>query len=174
MIKIEVQDACAVCVQPQLLTTGMVGAVVEFSFDEAWDGLTRCAVFADGMVAKDVLLSGNTCVIPHEVLTTSGHVLCVGVYGTNAAGDVAIPTVYAEVGMIRPGADPTGDESYPPAPSVAAQLQERIEALEESAGQGGIGGKTPEKGVDYWTEEDKVEIVQEVLAQLPAWTGGSY
>ena len=111
MIKVEIHGAYAACVQPQLLTTGMVGAVVEFSFDEVWDGLTKCAVFTDGVVAKDVLLHGNTCVIPHEVLTTSGHVLCVGVYGTNAAGDVAIPTVYAEVGMIRPGADPTGDES---------------------------------------------------------------
>lgn len=26
---------------------------------------------------------------------------------------------------------------------------------------------TPEKGVDYWTEEDKAEIVQDVLDALP-------
>ena len=35
-------------------------------------------------------------------------------------------------------------------------------------------GKTPEKGVDYWTEEDKAEMVDAVLAALPTWTGGSY
>lgn len=28
-------------------------------------------------------------------------------------------------------------------------------------------GAVPEKGVDYWTEEDKEEIVQDVLDALP-------
>lgn len=31
----------------------------------------------------------------------------------------------------------------------------------------GEPGQTPEKGVDYWTEEDKAEIVQDVLDALP-------
>lgn len=35
-------------------------------------------------------------------------------------------------------------------------------------------GKTPEKGVDYWTESDKSGIVSDVLAALPTWKGGSY
>lgn len=35
-------------------------------------------------------------------------------------------------------------------------------------------GKTPEKGVDYWTEADKTEMVDAVIAALPTWTGGSY
>ena len=35
-------------------------------------------------------------------------------------------------------------------------------------GAPGQDGKTPEKGVDYWTEEDKAELVNEVLAALPA------
>ncbi len=34
--------------------------------------------------------------------------------------------------------------------------------------------KTPEKGVDYFTEEDKSELVNAVLAALPTWEGGSY
>ncbi len=34
--------------------------------------------------------------------------------------------------------------------------------------------KTPEKGVDYFTEEDKAELVSSVLAALPTWEGGSY
>lgn len=32
----------------------------------------------------------------------------------------------------------------------------------------------PQKGVDYWTDEDKQEIVNEVIAALPSWTGGDY
>lgn len=30
-----------------------------------------------------------------------------------------------------------------------------------------ISGKTPEKGVDYWTDADKQEIINSVLAELP-------
>lgn len=38
----------------------------------------------------------------------------------------------------------------------------------------GAAGHTPEKGVDYWTAADKSGIVDDVLAALPTWTGGSY
>ncbi|MGN0683093.1 MAG: hypothetical protein ACI4JY_05395 [Oscillospiraceae bacterium] len=41
-------------------------------------------------------------------------------------------------------------------------------------GEPGADGYTPVKGTDYWTEEDKAEIVDDVLAALPTWTGGSY
>lgn len=32
----------------------------------------------------------------------------------------------------------------------------------------------PQKGVDYWTDTDKQEIVNDVIAALPSWTGGDY
>ena len=32
----------------------------------------------------------------------------------------------------------------------------------------------PVRGTDYWTEEDQQSIVNDVLAELPVWTGGSY
>ena len=35
-------------------------------------------------------------------------------------------------------------------------------------------GLKPVKGTDYWTEADKTEIVNDTLAALPTWTGGSY
>ena len=41
-------------------------------------------------------------------------------------------------------------------------------------GADGKDGKTPIKGVDYWIEADKQEIVNDTLAALPKWTGGSY
>lgn len=143
MMHIEIRGASATCVQPQLLTVGMVGARVRFSFDESWAGLTRCAVFTDGMVTRDVLLEGESCPIPAEVLTEVGRVLCVGVYGTNEAGDMVIPTVFAQTGMVRPGALPSGDESYVPLPDVTGQIHSRIEALEarvKELAEGGTGG----------------------------------
>ncbi len=41
-------------------------------------------------------------------------------------------------------------------------------------GSKGDPGKTPVKGVDYWTEQDKQEMIQGVLQMLPKWNGGVY
>lgn len=41
-------------------------------------------------------------------------------------------------------------------------------------GKDGTNGKTPVKGTDYWTAADKAEIVNDTLAAMPKWTGGSY
>ena len=38
----------------------------------------------------------------------------------------------------------------------------------------GEPGKTPEKGVDYYTDSDKQEMVNLVLNALPTWQGGAY
>lgn len=38
----------------------------------------------------------------------------------------------------------------------------------------GQDGKTPVKGEDYWTEEDKTEMVNDVLAALPIGEGVRY
>lgn len=38
-------------------------------------------------------------------------------------------------------------------------------------GEQGPPGKTPVKGVDYWTEADKQQIVQDVIAELPVYNG---
>lgn len=38
----------------------------------------------------------------------------------------------------------------------------------------GEAGYTPVKGTDYWTNADKTEIVNDVLAALPTWSGGAY
>lgn len=43
-----------------------------------------------------------------------------------------------------------------------------------ATGPAGAAGKTPVKGTDYWTAADKAEMVQDTLAALPTWTGGSY
>lgn len=43
-----------------------------------------------------------------------------------------------------------------------------------SAGPAGADGHTPVKGTDYWTAADQQAIVNDVLAALPTWEGGSY
>ena len=41
-------------------------------------------------------------------------------------------------------------------------------------GDTGAPGHTPVKGTDYWTADDQKTIVNDVLAALPTWEGGSY
>ena len=41
-------------------------------------------------------------------------------------------------------------------------------------GKTGADGKTPVKGADYFTADDKTEMINLVLAALPTWNGGSY
>nr|DAE39119.1 MAG TPA: nucleoid-associated protein [Caudoviricetes sp.] len=135
MIIIHCARACAhLASPPELLTAGMAKAVtVEFEFTEDWAGLTKTAVFTNGKTTVDVLQShwqGNTVTIPAEVLTTAGRYVRVGVYGSNADG-VALPTIWADLGKVRPGAEPSGDASTDPALPVWAQLQALIGDLDD-------------------------------------------
>ena len=43
-----------------------------------------------------------------------------------------------------------------------------------AAGKDGANGKTPVRGTDYWTDADKTDMLNDVLAALPTWNGGSY
>lgn len=112
-----------------LLTAGMSKAeTVRFVFSDDWDGLSKTAVFTDGVKTVDVLppgWDGDTVPIPHEILTTAGRTARVGVYGTNASG-VVLPTVWATLGKVQPAAEPSGDPSTDPTLPVWAQLQEII------------------------------------------------
>lgn len=50
-------------------------------------------------------------------------------------------------------------------------LIEEIELTPGPQGEKGDPGETPVKGTDYWTEQDKTEIVNEVIAALPVYNG---
>lgn len=53
-------------------------------------------------------------------------------------------------------------------------LNGKLQYNGSDVGLKGDKGDTPVKGTDYWTEADKAEIVNDTLAALPTWTGGSY
>ena len=135
MFTVLCKKACAEmsCRRP-LLTAGMAKAeTVEFQFSVDWGGLSKTAVFTDGMKTVDVLPSGwdgDTVPIPHEILTTAGRTARVGVYGTNASG-VVLPTVWVSLGKVQSAVEPSGDPSTDPTLPVWAQLQEQIGDLND-------------------------------------------
>lgn len=110
---------------------GIIGAVVKFSFSSEWEGLTKTVVFRAGDVSKDVLDVQEFAVIPAECTAEAGVSLEIGVYGVDAENTIAIPTMWAVIGPIQDGADPSGDATTDPTLPVWAQLQQRLKQLEE-------------------------------------------
>lgn len=135
MILIDVSGANAIVRKQDTLTSGMVGATVVFRFDEDWNSLAKTAVFRAGKVTKDAIVVDSMAEIPHEVLVHYGYALEVGVYGTADDGAVVIPTIWAKTDRIKPGADPSGDQSLDPSLPIWAQMQEQIEAMYRSSGE---------------------------------------
>lgn len=87
-----------------------------------------------------------------------------------------------DIGLTGPQGEPFKYEDFTP---------EQLEALKVKGDKGDKGdaftyadftpeqleslkGPAPVKGVDYWTESDKTEIVNDVLAQIPNYNKESF
>ena len=113
------------------ISKGLVGATVSVEYtDSAWDGLTKTIVFRSS-VTKDVVATGSEIVIPAEVVSRAGVNLYMGVYGVDAANNVVIPTIWAELGLVHGAAAPSGDTSIDPTLPVWAQIQGMIGNLDD-------------------------------------------
>ena len=130
MIKITANGVCARAQRLEPLTSGMVGAKVAFALSPDFDGLTVTAVFTNGAVTKDVLNPGDECFIPPEVLESAGKTVKVGIYAVRGS-ELVIPTVYAPIGVVLPGADPSGDTSTSATFPVWAQIEAMIGSLDD-------------------------------------------
>lgn len=115
-----------------LITSGMIGLVAEFTFSSEWQDLTKLAVFKAGSVVKTVKIVDNAVVVPWEVLDKPNVLLRIGVYGVNPDCTLAIPTIWADVSKVYPGADPNADPAMDPTLPVWQDLINRVEDLEES------------------------------------------
>lgn len=132
MIKLYASLRRAFCLNQDLLTTGSVGIPVRFGFSDEWEGLGKVAVFRGSGKSVDVVLTGEECCVPPEVLTDAGGVLSIGVYGTDGE-ETVIPTVYVEAGEILPGAELSDNEPEELTPSLVAQILAALEdALDEA------------------------------------------
>lgn len=153
MIKFYARGRCAQALADNPVTTGSVGIPVQFSFSQEWDALQKIAVFRAGDAAVDVALTGDATTVPADVLTTAGLPLMIGVYGAAADGTVVIPTVWAKVEQIKPGAIPSGVDPSEPAPSWVAQVQqiaadayEMANDVKEAAENGEFDGEPGQTG----------------------------
>ena len=136
MLTFQFTGADGVMTVPETITAGMIGKQVRLEFSEEWKDLSKTAVFTAGGITRDVVGVEDLAVIPAEVLTRMHTPLYVGVYGTDAAGNIAIPTIRVKGPEIQPGAFPSGDRSADPDLPVWAQIQSQMDALRRSGLQG--------------------------------------
>lgn len=151
-MKVIINKTCATVSGAEILTSGMVGKTIDVEFSAEWSDLIKIAVFTNGAVTHDVIEPTGTITIPWEVLAIPNKRVSVGFYGyTIEDGEkvLAIPTIWAELGAVRAGADPSGDPSAELSPTVAEQLQsdvndldERVTEIEEHGGGGGTTDHT--------------------------------
>ena len=136
MLTFRFTGADGVMTASETITTGMMGKQVKLEFSEEWKDLNKTAVFTAGVVTRDVVGVEDVVVIPAEVLEKAGQSLYVGVYGTDADGTVAIPTIRVQGPLIQPGASPSGDPSTMEDLPVWAQIQAALENLRREGLQG--------------------------------------
>lgn len=109
---------------------GLAGATVSFSFDDPlWATLEKIAVFR-GCCTKDVELSGEEAVLPQEVISVPGVPVRVGIYGWDAEKGLVIPTLWADLGTVKPSADASGDPAGDPEFAPWVELRQDVGDLE--------------------------------------------
>lgn len=174
-LSVACEDQVLSFVETPFITSGDVNEdTVVFEFSSEWEGFTKTAVFyRNESEVFHVLLKDNSCIIPHEVLANPG-VLYFGVFGNL---DDRVKTSEIITYTIRRGAVTEATKVSDPTPDIYAQLLTRYEEIMDvkiRADNGEFNGKTPLRGVDYWTDEDKTEIVNAVIAALPDGSEVSY
>lgn len=164
-ITVEVTGAHAQASSSGLLTSGMVGVPVTFIFDEVWDGLIKTALFRAGGTTVGVHEMSDRVQMPWEVLEKQNCTLYVGVCGMSEDGTLVIPTVWAQVGTVMPGADPDATPGADPTLPVWKQTLDIARGAEQMAmdvymdAQAGMfDGYSPVRGIDYWTDADIAQI----------------
>lgn len=155
MIRVTVTGRTASATSDEPITTGSVGIPVAFELSEDFAELAAVATFACGPRRADVALVGSPVTVPAQLLRHGGHRLSVGVLGAAPDGTVVIPTIWADVGVVRPGAEPSGIDPAQPTPSWAAQVQEAaasavdaVTSVSEAAARGDFDGFTPTATVE--------------------------
>lgn len=117
--KVKVTGTRAYTTEALDIPQGIVGATVSFEFGPEWAGLTKNVVFVG---AKDVEILGiqDSVYLPPEVVSTPNIIVRVGVVGVDGNKKMVIPTLWADLGAVKPAAPV--DMGYDPTLPIWAQL----------------------------------------------------
>lgn len=153
MIYIKANSRAATATIDDPLTTGSVGIEVSFDLSEDWEGLARTAVFHSGNTEVDVFLTDTNCNVPPECLLTEGNILRIGVYGTDGQGNLVIPTVYVDVGIVELGTVPSGIDPEVYTPEFSDQLMAAVTEAVDTAREANANSEAAVERADQALEE---------------------
>lgn len=131
MLAFHFSGASGEMTESQMLTAGMVGKQVKFTFSEEWDGLRKVAIYQAGGITESTVDVQEVDTIPPQVLSEPLQKLYVGVYGVAEDGSVVIPTVFVEGPFIHISATLSDDPDFDPENTFWIRLEEAMGELAE-------------------------------------------
>jgi hypothetical protein len=153
---IHVSGVKALALDRRDIPAGITGAVLELVYDDPiWDNLVKTVVF-QGTKTVQVFNAGSIVKFPPEVAAAKNTNVKVGVYGVDSDGLGVIPTLWADLGVVKPSAA----GSFPPpqeqTPSLWVQVLGSIGDLEK---------------LDTENRENLVAAINEVLDKVGSGGG---
>lgn len=176
MINVDILSNGQIIAYGTTITDSVRTEKIHFNFPESWNGYVKKAVFKTGETTVNVFLNADEtmctgedeCFIPHEVIKSPQFT--VSVFGVS--GDSRVTSEQAIIKVTESGytkgdfpANPTPLE-YEQLINLANDTKHLAQSVRNDAdngafkgekGDNGINGEdgyTPQKGVDYFTDED--------------------
>ncbi len=112
------------------LTAGMAGVPVEITTDRAWEGLTKTLVCRGGNRQIPIVLGTETPTAAWETLVEGTH-LYLGLEGRNEAGNLILPTTWADCGLVHPSAAGSHQTAAPTPNEVEQMLTLTAQACQQ-------------------------------------------
>ncbi len=148
--------------------TGMDGCVCTPSF-------ARCGIIHNPSFVQEEVdgVTVVTCTVPPEVIQPPQFDACIYGYDTASSTRITVASCPVWVGKSGYACAPP-----PPSPTVYEQMiavsAETKDIAQSVRADADAGVFTPQKGVDYFTDADKVELVQQILDAAPFAEGVSF
>ena len=80
------------------LVQGSIGETVKLKRSDDWKRMTATAVFSNGELTRDVIVSGDTLLIPWELLQEDGRRLTLNFHGADDSGCVVQTNIASQIG----------------------------------------------------------------------------
>ena len=154
--KINVTGTMAYTTEALDIPQGIIGAEVVFDFSADWAGLKKNVVFV-GAKDVEILDIHDSVNLPPEVVSATNINVRVGVVGLDANKKLVIPTLWADLGTVKPAAPV--DMGYDPTLPIWAQLMGMIGDL---------------RNLNTEDKSDLVAAVNEVMRNGGGGAGGYY
>lgn len=167
-INVMVRDKIASEVGDIVYICGNSDYIINFDFDAEWDAYgVKTARFVHNGTYTDVVFTGNQCAMP---VIHKAYGIFVGVY----AGDLRTTTpahIPSAASILSAEGTPAAppDDVYAQITALCNEAVAEAKSVREDADAGkfnGAPGKTPEAGVDYFTEADKQAIAAEAAKEV--------